>query len=353
MMNLNTIRFTTAFISIGSLTLLQAQTTPEFPFDSDQEGSFIYYPNDVSSGEHGTPSDSVGSQTDGNPASTTGGAATATANDNAFATPGQIDSDFETTESEPDSTSATSSTNSTLIASQSIDIEAGAGSYNIGDVEANNYTIRIPYSYKMTPRGTLNISVPLSITNLESVVGSFSNGNLQLSDAQVYGYGLNLSYAQKVFMKSDNVPYRWKVSPSTGIFFRDSSDLNQGSLVLNLGLSSSFAYQFTPGWVVNVGNSISFAFNNGFKDYPDPVTNEQQVMINGIQLFRLSGRWTHHAYIMDTRFLKDAFVDSYQSYSVGTAFKLTRKRSIRASLIYEDGIQFSSFRVTLGSTWKF
>jgi hypothetical protein len=108
-----------------------------------------------------------------------------------------------------------------------------------------------------------------------------------------------------------------------------------------------------PNWVVNIGNSISLAWNNGIKDYPDPVRDNQQVLINGIQFFHLMGRWTPYSYVMDTRYLNNGFIDNYQTYAVGVAFKLTQKRSIRFSVLYDNGNNFDSLKATLGASWKF
>lgn len=232
--------------------------------------------------------------------------------------------------------------------------EIGVGTFEIGGVDASLYTLTIPYSHKLTDRGTLSLQVPLSITNLEDVMATFDNtGNLRLDDASIYGGGLNVAYSHKVYMKADKVPYRWKVTPSAGLFLRESSDLNMGSWVFNAGLSSSFAYQFKPGWVINLGNSISFAWSRASSGYPDPIRDSQQVLTNGIQLLRLSGRWTYHAYIVDTRMLRDSLVDAYQTYAFGAGYKVTRSHSLRFSVIYDHGDDFSSLRGTLGSTWKF
>jgi hypothetical protein len=213
------------------------------------------------------------------------------------------------------------------------------------------YTIRIPYARKLSDRGTLNLSLPLSVTHLRDII--LKDDGVSMGDASIYGGGLNVGYTHKVFMKKDGKPYRWNISPSAGIFIRDSSDLNQGAYVYNLGFSSSFAYRLNDNWVVNIGNSVSLAWNSGRKDYPDPLRDDQQVLINGVQVFYLAGRWTHYGYVMDTRFLRDSLVDNFQSYAIGTGFKLTRNRSIKFTLIYEDGSDYESLRGTLGSSWKF
>jgi hypothetical protein len=234
--------------------------------------------------------------------------------------------------------------------------EVGVGNYDINGMDASIYTVRVPFSYEVSKRGKFNFSVPLSVTQLKDVLADFdTGGNLHLSNARVYGYGIGAAYTHKVFAKMDNVPYRWNVTPALGMYLRKSKDINLGSRVFNLGLSSSFAYQFSPGWVINMGNSVSMAVSGSISGYPDPIRDSQQVAINGLQLIHMRGRLTLSAYVMDTRYFKteNTCVKSFQSYGTTCSFKLTQSRSIKASLIYESGDNLSSVRGTLGTTWQF
>ncbi|MEY4488995.1 MAG: hypothetical protein RIQ79_1503 [Verrucomicrobiota bacterium] len=233
---------------------------------------------------------------------------------------------------------------------KSFGVEAGAGSFSAGGVDGKLYTIRIPYSKKLNERATLLFTVPISLTNFDNnkLVG------LKFKDTQAYGVGLNVGYAWQAFLKRHNVPYRWKITPSTGIYYRDSNDLNNGSLVFNAGLSSSFAWQFQPGWVINLGNSVSMAWNNGISNYPDPVLDEQQTVSNGLQLIHMTGRWTYYTYYSHTDTLVDTLVDSYYTIAVGAGYQLTRKRSIKATLLSERGNGgYEALRGTLGTSWQF
>ncbi len=229
-------------------------------------------------------------------------------------------------------------------------LEFGAGDFEVGALEASLYTIKIPYSKRLNERATLQLSVPLTMAIYKDAVFTLSG----LEDAQAYGFGLNVGYAWQKFLKSDNVPYRWKITPSAGLYYRDSSDLNLGSFVTNIGLSSSFAWQFSPGWVLNMGNSISTAWNSGIKGYPDPIRDDQQTLVNGLQLYRLLDRWTVNVYFTHTQSLSDIVVDSFQTYGFSAGYKLTQKRSLRLTLLTEEGNGgYKSVRGTLGTTWQF
>lgn len=235
-------------------------------------------------------------------------------------------------------------------AARNVGIEVGGGAFEIGGLTGELYTIRIPYSKRINERSTLHLTVPLSLTNFNNnkLVG------LKFEDTQAYGFGLNAGWAWQAFLKKDNVPYRWKITPAAGVYYRDSKDLNNGSLVFNVGLSSSFAWQFKPGWVINMGNSISNAWNNGIRDYPDPIRDNQQTFSNGLQLIHMTGRWTYHAYFIHAQALNDVVVDSNRTVGVGAGYKLTRTRSLKATFLHESGNgDYSATRGTIGTTWEF
>ncbi|MFA5256986.1 MAG: hypothetical protein WC360_02445 [Opitutales bacterium] len=287
------------------------------------------------------------SLTDGHPLSSTASAAQETAVESAILDPEQADEEFS--QKTVESSDAATQMNS-------LGAELGTGSYDIDGMKADVYTVRIPWSHTFGDRDKLSLTLPISITNLKDVLAELDASNvLHLSDASVYGYGLNAAYTRKVITKADNVPYRWNLTPSAGYFVRESSDMNLGSRIFNFGLSSSFAYQFSPGWIVNVGNSISYSTSSGIKTYPDPIRDEQQVAVNGLQLIRMTGRWTFSAYIMDTRYFQteNTYVSNFQSYALSAGFQITQKRSIKLSVVAESGEDYSSFRGMLGSTWKF
>ncbi len=341
------ISLTLAAIVIPSLSGL-AQYDPYDPpyHEHDNYWSPIY--NGEGSDYPGTPT----AVTDGHPLASTTIAAQETALGSAFIEPDTAIESFEPQTTPGTGEGAVSATGRL----DSFGAELGTGSYDIGGMKANVYTLRIPFGYTISERDKLDFSIPISITNLKDVLAELdSSGNMTLDNAKVYGYGLNASYTRKVITKASEGPFRWNLTPSAGLFVRESSDMNLGSMVFNVGLSSSFAYQFAPGWVVNMGNSVSAAFCSSIKSYPDPIRDEQQVAINGLQLIHMRGRFTYSAYVMDTRYLKsdNTYVSSFQSYAVSLGFKLTQKRSVKLTLISENGSDYSSFRGMIGSTWKF
>jgi hypothetical protein len=223
------------------------------------------------------------------------------------------------------------------------------GRYDIDGVKADLWTITVPYSININDRSSVVMTIPLTITNFKST--TLANGSL--GEADVYGGGLNAGWCYKVFAKQDNVPYRWNITPTCGIYLRQSTDLELGSWVYNAGICSSFAYQFPCGWIVNLGDSITCAGNTGYGNYPDPIRDEQQVVINGVQAYKTIDRWMVGGMIIDTRYLKTNLINSYQTYAVTAGYRITPSRSLRVSVVYDSGKGYHSIRGTLGSSWKF
>lgn len=297
---------------------------------------------------HGSDSpESPGAVTDGNPQTTVAQAAGETVLQ-ALPPVAELEEEFQPADAADAETEAGSeaAAGAAAGANRDLGVEVGFGSFDLGGVTGDVYTVRIPYTFGLSPRAKLALSAPVSVTNIEDIlVGG--------GDAQVFGGGLNAALQYGVFTKEDDGPYRWRVTPSAGVFYRESDDLNAGSWVFNAGLSSSFSFQPAEDWIVNIGNSVLFAFATAAADYPDPERREQQVLTNGVQVIRQLGRWSVNGYVMDTRFLQDALVDDFQTYAAGVGFKITRNRSLRVLAVFESGDAYDAFRVTCGSTWKF
>jgi predicted porin len=95
------------------------------------------------------------------------------------------------------------------------------------------------------------------------------------------------------------------------------------------------------------------AWSNGYSNYPDPIRDQQQVVINGVQVFKPVGRWMVGGTIIDTRYLRTNLVNSFQTYAVTAGYRVTPTRTLRAALVAESGKGYHSIRGTLGSSWKF
>jgi hypothetical protein len=302
-----------------------------------------YYEHQGSPG-YDSPRSNPIAVTDGTPIATTTVVAADVANSNAFIAPDAVPVDMA---AEAPATTAPAPAEQTQ--PSVIGVDAGVGGYSINGVKADLWTLTVPYSKKINARSTLVATLPFTVTNYKDVF----RANGSIGDAKVYGEGVNAGWCYSVFDKQDNVPYRWKITPGGGIYLRGSRDLDMGSWVFNVGVSSSFAFQVADGWIVNIGNSITMAWNSAYSDYPDPIRDQQQVAINGVQVFKQINRWMIGAMVIDTRYLLTNLVDSYQTYAITAGFRITPTRSLRVSLVADSGKGYHSISGRLGSSWKF
>ena len=334
-MNKSTLRISfSTFLALCFGTVGYSQTYPYQPG----------YPSAFAEAGLDTPQSNPAAVTDGTPVATTTIVATDVANANAFVTPDAVLVEF------PNETPAAASMARTEQTPPStLGVDASAGSYKIDGVKADLWTLTVPYSAKVNDRSTIVTTMPFSITNFKST--TLAKGSV--GDAKVYGEGLNAGWCYQAFNKQDNVPYRWNITPSGGLYLRRSSDLNMGSWVYNVGLSSSFAYQFSNGWIVNLGDSVTTAWNSGYSNYPDPIRDEQQVVINGVQVYKQIARWMIGGMIIDTRYLKTNLINSYETFAITAGYRITPTRSLRVSLVCDSGTGYHSISGRFGSSWKF
>jgi hypothetical protein len=329
-MNTQTVR--TAFaasVAVFFATVAFGQAFPQEPYLGQQSGHGVAGVDN--------PNTNSAALTDGTPLSTT----TIVATDNAsaaFPNADAVAADY--TSEAPAAEQA---------GAMGMGADVGVGSAKINGNNVDLYTITIPYSVRMNDRSSLMMRMPFTMTDYKSCM--LKSGSL--GTARAYGEGLNLGWAYRVFDKQDNVPYRWKIMPGAGIYRRTSDDLNMGSMVYNVSISSSFAWQVSSGWIFNIGNSITMAWNNGIGGYPDPIRDQQQAVLNGVQVYRIIDRWVVGAMIIDTRYLHTNLINSFQTYALSAGFKITPSRTLRFSLKADEGKGYRSVLGTIGSSWKF
>jgi hypothetical protein len=330
-----------ALVAFGFAAAASAQTSP---YPNNPNGPYQGTGQTYAEPGFDSPRTNPVAVTDGTPISTTTIVATDIANSNAFMAPDAVAADVA---SEPTAPTAAAPANQAPTSTAGVD--GTMGSCKIDGVTADFWTVTVPYSVKVDDRSSIVTTIPITVTNFKSTI--LANGSI--GNAQVYGEGLNAGWCYKAFDKQDNVPYRWNITPSAGIYLRRSSDLDMGSWVYNAGISSSFAYQFSNGWIVNLGDSITMAWNSGYRNYPDPIRDQQQVTINGLQVFKPIGRWVIGGMAIDTRYLRTNLVNNFQTYAITAGFRLTPTRSLRFSLVADEGTGYHSISGTLGSSWKF
>lgn len=282
--------------------------------------------------------------TDGTPIATTNIVASDVANSNAFLSPEGAPLEMAAEASGTPAPAQAGQVPTTVLGA-----DIGMGAYTVDGVKADLWSMTVPYSRQINDRSSIVGTLPFTITNFKDVFKAHGG----IGSAKVYGEGINAGWCYNVYDKQDNVPYRWKVTPGAGIYLRQSDAINMGSWVYNVGISSSFAFPLAGGWIANIGDSLTVAWSTGYSDYPDPIRDQQQVTINGVQVFKKFGRWMAGAMVIDTMYFKTNLIPDYQTYAVTAGFMLTPTRSLRFSVGYDDARSYHSLSGKFGSTWKF
>lgn len=155
---------------------------------------------------------------------------------------------------------------------------------------------------------------------------------------------------------------RWRVTPNLGLsygFLRNSAagSSYQKNILGMIGVTSVVDYRAGKNVLLSIGNQFT-----AHKTLESDVTFlpagfdhvEQQVLKNGVRVrWQFSHRWVSEAGVIDTRFLQDAFLKSFQSYSAGLSYRITRTRSIGFGGKIEDGRRYYGWNLSLSSCWNF
>ena len=240
-----------------------------------------------------------------------------------------------------------------------VEINVGAGWFTVFGYDGNTSTIGIPAKYKCNNRWTLKADIPLNYTKVKNVVIWKTDPLTGFpvftqSDVDIWGAGLVFSGAYGIFVKEDNVPYRWQLTPSLGLNVREADTLDAGSWMYSGGISSSYNYKLTDWLIVNLGNSFTATWNRRLSaDYAPIAHPLQHVTVNGLQLIFPVNRFVFNAFVMDTRFLRRTALDNYQTYGVGGGYQISKNISLRLYFFTDQGTDYEAYSVTFGSAFKF
>ncbi|MDX2111351.1 MAG: hypothetical protein SFY80_14060 [Verrucomicrobiota bacterium] len=326
-MNKTTLSGLMGLMLASSLTLT-AQTTHE-PWGE-------HYPSEQLAYSEHNPA----AVTDGNSNSTTGLTSRAIVTDHALANPCSISDEFE-------ETSGTSVAEVSAGGGQSLEVAVGRGSFTAGNVEGEVNSITVPFKHRFTDRVSVKASIPLNYTIVKDV-------GFPPSDIDVWGGGLIVAVPYDVYIKADNVPYRWTVSPALGMTLRDSSDANVGTWMSTAAVASNFNYKINNHFILNIGNALTLNWSQRLGDDSAKITQkDQQIVVNGVQFIVPIERWVMNAFIMDTRLLQDAAVDNYQTYGLGGGYQFSKKISLRLYVYTDQGPDYQAYSVSIASAWNF
>ncbi len=231
-----------------------------------------------------------------------------------------------------------------------LDIDIGYGKFSVGDTDGEASSMGVPYSHKWNDRLNIKASVLLNYTVLKDAdFGTFPPRNVK-----VYGGGINISPTYGVYNALDKREYRWFVTPTFGIMIRNANRIDVGTITYTVGLSSNYYRKIGDRLILNVGNSIAnFHAQKSKSRYADLNRHSQQILVNGVQLIYPYQRWVFSVMAIDNRFLRDSFVDSWQTYGCSAGYRLGKRISLRLYAETDQGKDYQGWSVGISSAWRF
>ena len=197
------------------------------------------------------------------------------------------------------------------------------GSFTAADYNTRSVSLPINQSFRLSPRDTIEIDVPLSWTDTEG--------------ARTYAANIGILYRRQVFDW-------WTLQPSFRIGGVGSADLGGGSGVYSAALNSTLRFDLPADFRLVVANGVSYVatFPASFGSYSIDYDLQNVVYRNGIILSRdlgieVAGRpLIGSIFAVDTRFTGDAvYIQNYQEF--GAFAQLGRDSRFRLGFTYLTG----------------
>lgn len=326
------------YLAAGSLAVGQTQ-----PWDE---------PDDHHHGEHGELVDGRYSPVaipNGSGAATSGIINRSITHNVTFADSYQAAEEFDMVSTE-EGTVVSAGAEEAATSANALDIDIGYGKFTVGDTDGEASALGVPYSYKWNDRLRVKASLLLNYTVLKDAdFATFPPRNVK-----VYGGGINISPTYGVYNELDKRPYRWFVTPTVGIMVRNASRIDVGTITYTTGVSSNYYRKVGDRLILNVGNSITnFYAQKSKSSYADLNRRSQQIMVNGVQLIYPYQRWVFSVMAIDNRFIRDSFVDSWQTYGCSAGYRLGKRISLRLYAETDQGKNYRGWSTGISSAWKF
>lgn len=205
-----------------------------------------------------------------------------------------------------------------------------------------SWTPVIPVTLGKSRRVRLEFALPMNWTILEG--------------ADQFRAGSQLGVAVLIKKRTKDQPWLWQVTPHAGVMVSGSFDLIAGGLLASGGGTSYLSYRWHE-WEFSMGNHISFheGMALDIEDYRFDPDVSQQIVKNGLKVGRSLGKnWYVEAYVVDTEFLQDAFVQRYLTVGAGVGYRGSQRRGYLMVGGYGTfGEEFSAAQLQFGTGWKF
>jgi hypothetical protein len=210
-----------------------------------------------------------------------------------------------------------------------------------------------------TPVGTaksadyeLNIPWWLNFGRHFSLIGNTSGQYMDTEGTAIYGGGSDLGLGIRPFVRDEESNFGWQITPFVGLHGVGTYDGATGGLLDQFGITSRLEFQLPHNILLIVANQFSHFDSLKFKieDVEIDPGVEQNVLKNGLMVdFPLWSEKSLYAngFVVDTRFLREAAVDNYQTLGAGLSLRGDRM-SLNGYISRDFASDYSSWNAGVG-----
>lgn len=175
-----------------------------------------------------------------------------------------------------------------------------------------------------------------------------------IEETEFFGAGATLVAPISIITDSPEHPFGWKVVPVLGVHSRGSFDAGAGGISWHVGLVSVANWRLGDRFAFSVINQITthqdLPVDVG--DYAFDSNINQTILKNGLRLTTvLTPKLQNNLYLIDTRFLNEAAVESYYTAGASLDFRAGRQMSAGVGIESDFADNYRSLLVRLYLNW--
>lgn len=185
-----------------------------------------------------------------------------------------------------------------------------------------------------------------------SLIGNGSGQYLDTEGTAIYGGGADLGLGIRPFVRDEESGFGWQITPFAGLQGVGTYDGAMGGLLTQFGIANRFEFQLPHDILLIVANQFSHfgSLELEIKDVSIDPKVKQDVLKNALMVdFPLWGAASLYgnAFVADTRFLRDAAIDNYQTLGAGLSLRHDNM-SLNVYVSRDFANDYSSWNAGLG-----
>jgi hypothetical protein len=222
-------------------------------------------------------------------------------------------------------------------------------------LNSKSYEIDTPVGKMEGQRTQVNVPLWIDFGTRVSFVGNTMIDFNELEGTQFYGLGVDVGLAFRPILRTGDDRFGWQITPYAGTYGVGSIDGVTAAFVGQYGLINRFEWRLTERSLLSWVSQYS-TFNNVTVEIDHYQLNapiDQNILKNGLMYdFPVSPLRSLFAnvFVIDTRLLKDANINSYQTLGAGLSYRL-EKFSVNGRLGYETADGYESMNSHIGVAW--